>query len=386
MNGGRLNGWVPFRLHWNGGVPEVEWCYLGTEPFADPFFETTIHFEVQTPFNSLFRFRTPIEALGEYCGARSGLRPTGFIFHLSRCGSTLITQLLASRPENVVLSEPGVLSAAMRSRPGVSAEQRLRWVQWLVNALGQPRAGVERHLFIKFDPASILDFPLLRQAFPGVPWILVYRDPVEIMVSHARSAAPFVTKGMLGPYCLTLDPAEAASMDDEEYAARVLGILAQAAVEHARGSGAMLVHYSQLPEIVWSGLRDHFGIAFSAEEVDRLKQVASFDAKRPQQLFRADTEEKKKEASEKTRLLAGQWIVPHYRALEEIRRPRGFAAFQRWILDNPQLLERLRGLGGREEFIAMALKMAAESGFPLLRSQVESAIAEVGLERAGRIV
>src|SRR5271166_2775407 len=183
-----FDGWVPIRLHWQGSVPEVEWCYLGPKRFTDPFFETTIHFEAQTPFNSLFRFRTPIAALGEWFDRRRGLKPTGFIFHLSRCGSTLITQLLAASPRSVVLSEPGVLTAALRS-PSVPEQQKASWMEWLVSALGQPRAGAEQQLFVKFDPVCIMDFSLLRRVFPGVPWIFVYRDPVEVMVSHLRGPA-----------------------------------------------------------------------------------------------------------------------------------------------------------------------------------------------------
>ena len=62
----RFDGWVPFRLYWQGSEPGVEWFYLGARRFSEPFFEGTAHFEVQTPFNSLFRFRTPIGALAEW--------------------------------------------------------------------------------------------------------------------------------------------------------------------------------------------------------------------------------------------------------------------------------------------------------------------------------
>jgi hypothetical protein len=316
-----FDGWVPIRLHWQGSAPEVEWCYLGPKRFTDPFFETTIHFEAQTPFNSLFRFRTPMAALGAWFDRKRGLKPTGFIFHLSRCGSTLITQLLASSPRNVVLSEPGVLTAALRS-PAVPEQQRASWMEWLVSALGQPRAGAEQHLFIKFDPVCIMDFSLLRRVFPDVPWIFVYRDPVEVILSHLRASAPMMTRGMLGLDCLELDRAEVAAMDEEEYAARVLGILTEAAVQHARSGGGLLVHYSQLPKLVWGGLQEHFGMVFSVEEIERLQHVAAFDAKQPQRRFSSDTEAKNKEATERIRQLASHWVMPHYLALEELRTGR----------------------------------------------------------------
>ena len=93
----------------------MEWCYLGSNGLRDPFFDYTMGIEVQTPFNTLFRFRTPVEALAEWRTVSPGVAPAGFIFHLSRCGSTLITQMLASLPENVVLSKPGVVDAMIRA-------------------------------------------------------------------------------------------------------------------------------------------------------------------------------------------------------------------------------------------------------------------------------
>jgi hypothetical protein len=63
-----------------------------------------------------------------------------------------------------------------------------------------------------------------------------------------------------------------------------------------------------------------------------------------------------------------------------------FAQFRRWVLRNPIVLERLRGLESREKFIEMALKVAEEAGMPLSRPHVESAIAEAQMERARRLV
>jgi len=295
---------------------------MGASRFAEPFFEDTIYFEAQTPFNSLFRFRTPLAALGDWRAISPGLKPAGFIFHLSRCGSTLITQMLAALPQNLVLSEPGLLDRLLRSHeraPEASLAQRAIWVQWLVSALGQPRTGLERRLFIKFDPRNIVDLPLLRLAFRDVPWIFVYRNAVEVMVSNSRAASPLVTPGILGPDFLNFDGSLVAGMDDCEYAARILGIVAETAALHAVNAHGMLIEYRQLPDIVWSGLAEHFGIELQPEDVEQLKQVSAFDAKHPKQPFASDTDAKKSEATEHVRQLAEQWITPHYAKLEEIR-------------------------------------------------------------------
>lgn len=390
MNGLRFDGWVPCRLYWQAGEPGVEWCYLGSHRFCDPFFETTMHFEVQTPFNSLFRFRTPIAALADWRAFSPGLPPAGFIFHLSRCGSTLITNLLGSLPQNLVLSEPGLLDRMIRSHvraPWASVEQRVAWLQWLVSALGQPRTGAERRLFIKFDPRSIVDFPLIRLAFPDVPWVFVYRDPVEVMVSNIRGASPLVNRGVLGLDFLMLDTAEIAVMDDDEYAARVLAIVAEAGARHAAANHGMLITYPQLPHAVWGSLQRHFGISLTAEEREQLKQAAMFNAKRPRERFVSDIESKQTEATGRVRALADQWLMPHYARLEELRRAQSaqrFKALRSLALENPPLFERLRGLPGREAFLEASLQAAAEAGLALDRADIEAALAEAAWLRGQR--
>ena len=319
----RFDGWIPFRAYWQGSEPGLEWCYLGANRFSHPFFETTLHLEVQKPFNALFRFRTPVAMLREWHAASPGLRPAGFIFHLSRCGSTLITRLLGSLPENLVLSEPGVLDAMIRAHeraPGASAEERVAWLQWLVSALGQKRTGEERRLFIKFEPRNTLDFPLIRLAFPYVPWVFVYRDPVEVMTSNLRKPSALVTRGMAGAGFLGLDAAAIAAMDNEEYVARVLAAVAEAGARHAAGAQGLLLHYPQLPEAVWGILQRHFGLSFTAEEVEQLQQAAVFNAKRPEERFVSDSLLKQQEATARIRALADQWVKPHYARLEELRR------------------------------------------------------------------
>jgi len=62
---------------------------------------------LNTPFNQLFCDRTPLAALGDYAASNPGIAPDGFIFHVSRCGSTLVSQMLAALPDSIVLSEAG---------------------------------------------------------------------------------------------------------------------------------------------------------------------------------------------------------------------------------------------------------------------------------------
>ena len=216
-----------------------------------------------------------------------------------------------------------MLEATIRAdvrAPWASVEQQVAWIQWLVSALAQKRSGEEQRLFIKFDSRSIFDFPLIRLAFPDVPWIFVYRDPVEVIVSNLRRPSTLVTRGMSDVTVPGLEIAEIAGMEDDEYAARVLGVIAETGAHHAAVAGGMLIHYPQLPEAVWGGLQRHFGLHFTVEEIEEMKRASAFNAKQPGQPFRSDVDSKQREADRRIRALADRWLRPHYARLEELRR------------------------------------------------------------------
>jgi len=314
----RLDGWVPFRIYWPGPEPAVECCYMGSNGFPDPFFTTTIHLELQRPFNTLFRRHAAMSELARWRELSPGVPPAGFIFHSSRCGSTLITRLLAALPENLVLSEPEPLSALLSPNPlapQAPDAARVEWLRCVMSALGQRRSGAEQRLFVKFEPTNLSGIALLREAFPGVPWIFLYRDPVEVLVSNLRSPAPFVTPGMLRAPA----PGIETSQSDEEYTARALGAVFDLAKAHLPHPQALPVHYRELPDEIWGRIARHFGLAFSAAEIGRLREAATVDAKNPKRRFEPDSESKHREATEPVRSLAAQWMGEAYWHLEALR-------------------------------------------------------------------
>ena len=318
----QLAGWTPVRLYWQQSSAMVDWCYSGERRFTDPFFDQTIGQCMSHPFNVLFRHQTPIDILGEYHEARPGLPPTGFIFHLSRCGSTLLSQMLAAMPQNVVISEAASIDMVLRARVsnhGVTDETRAAWLRWMISALGQRRSGEENYFFIKFDSWSILDLGSISHAFPGVPWIFLYRDPVEVMVSQLKRRGAHMVPGVLEPELLGMDYASALRMQPVEFCARALAGICAAALRHHNSGGAMFVNYRQLPDVAWSTLLDFFRVEHTAADIDRMRHVSQFNAKNPSLQFVDDAASKNGEASREAREMASEWIMPLYERLEAIR-------------------------------------------------------------------
>jgi hypothetical protein len=313
-------GWAPAWIEWHGAEPVVAWYYLGTAPLREPFYDQTLQ-RAQTPFNSLFAHRTNMDVLAQWHEESPGLKPSGFIFHMSRCGSTLVSRMLAGLPRHLVISEAGPVDAL--ARPPLSGqvapiERRLAWFRWMVSALGQKRTGGEERYFVKFDSRTTLDLAFIRQAFPEVPWIFVYRDPAEVLASHLSDPAPAMIPGIVGRGGLDLPPAQALAMTPEEYGARVLGRLCEAACAGLRESG-LPVHYAQLPGAVGREIADHFGIRFTPGEMACMHAAAQFHAKYPERRFEPDGEYKRRELPGAAHAAAARWIGPHYEELERLR-------------------------------------------------------------------
>lgn len=323
MGAARFDGWIPIRVYRRGAEPFVDWCYLGEGRFTEPFFDQTVTRCLTLPFNQVFRRQTPVGALAEWRAASPGVRPCGFIFHASRCGSTLVSQMLAAVPENIVISEAGPLDSILRASsrdPRVTEGQRREWLRGAVSALGQRRAGGERRLFVKFDSWHTLFLPLVERAFPGVPWLFLYREPLEILVSHFRRMGAHMIPGVLEPSLLGMGGADISRMPAEEYCARVLAGVCGAALRHRRESGrGRLVNYRELPDAVWTSLADFFGVEDAGADAELMRRAARLDAKNPSVGFEGDTEAKRREAGDALRRAAEEIARPVYEQLEEAR-------------------------------------------------------------------
>jgi Sulfotransferase family len=312
------DGWLPIGTSWQDGRLYVQWTFLGDQPLREPFFQGDVHRNFRAPFNRLFRHVTPIERLPEWLGQHPPLRPSGFIFHMSRCGSTLVSQMLAACADNVVISEAAPIDEVVRARqvqPALSEDEQARWLASIIGALGQPRAG-GRRLFVKLDCWHTLSLPLFRRAFPDVPWVFLYRDPVEVMVSQRKMPGMQMIPGAFGPELLGIAP----TLDRrEDYCARVLARICEPIAQQHSLGGGLLVNYRDLPDALWTAILPHFGVAASAEERATMEETAKFDAKEPSFAFTPDAEAKQRAASAATRAAASERLGDIYGRLEALR-------------------------------------------------------------------
>jgi hypothetical protein len=296
-------GWLPVAIQIQHGRPFAEWVYFGSRPFTEPFFENTVRAALQNPFARAFRHRAPLRE-------RPGMTPAGFIFHMSRCGSTLISQTLASLPRAIMISEASPIDSAVRAN-------NVEWLRWTFQALGQRRRE-ESHYFVKLDAWHIHNLPSFREAFPDTPWIFVYRDPVEVLISQVRKPGMLALPGALDPEALAMSLTDMTSLGREEWCARVLAGFCSSAMAFQDDPQALFIDYRELPGAVWGAIAKHFSLAFSSEDLSRMHRAANLDAKSPTHTFRPDSNRKQREATADIRELAANWLNPLYSELQTL--------------------------------------------------------------------
>ncbi len=318
----KLEKWMPIRVAWHQTAPLIDWCYVGEERFTDSFFDQTIENLFQKPFNLLLRPLTTIDVLQECYKIRPGLKPSGFIFHLSRCGSTLVSQMLATLPKNVVISEASSLDWIIRAKvrkPDITDEEQIEWIRWMVAALGQKRSPEAEHFFIKFDSWHTFELDLLKHAFPDVPWIFLYRNPLEVMVSHSKMRGAGTVRGSIDYQIPGLSFPDSLKISQDEYIARFLAKVCEYALQNRENPNGLFVNYTQLPSILTTDILKHFNIEYTDAEIEKINSAARFDAKSPKVEFKTDVQTKQREASDEIREISNKILIPLYEELEKVR-------------------------------------------------------------------
>ena len=315
------DGWLPIRASWHGAELYVHWAYFGERPLRDPFFEGDVRACLYAPFNRLFRHVTPIETLAAWLKTRPHLEPSGFIFHMSRCGSTLVSQMLAALPAYIVISEASPIDTvvqANRWRPDLSEDRHAHWLHSIIGALGQKRSGNEQRYFVKLDCWHTLALPLFRRAFPAVPWVFLYRDPIEVLVSQLRIPGTQMIPGGIGPDLYGLERSYGPGTS-EDYYAQILAKVVEPIVQRYSGGGGLLVNYRQLPDALFTAILPHFGVPCGEADRAAMTQAARFDAKAPGFEFASDSGAKQQAATPDARAAAERWLGDLYRRLEVLR-------------------------------------------------------------------
>jgi hypothetical protein len=274
-----LKNWYPVSIDEKTG--ELIWRDMGDQRFSASFFQDSLHDQAHDQRRVC---KTKLDALDQF---DDFIQPSAFIFHVSRCGSTLMTQMLSTLSHCIVLSEPPVIDMFFNTM-NESKETNIATFQKLIHALGQRRFANEKNVIIKLDSWHLGQIRFIREAFPNTPMLFLYREPRQVLASHQRQRGPqmipdFVNFGDLQVEYSTLSPG-----DLDAYCLAVLDQFYSAAIQHHAMSGLQLINYSELPAIIWEKLLSQLAIDCNAEELAQMKARSQFHSKHPQNSFEGD--------------------------------------------------------------------------------------------------
>ena len=301
-----LAHWTPVRLSLQPPDAVVDWADLRGIRFEEPFFDQTVARWAERPL-----VRTSLQELA-LLDAEKSLDPCGFVFHMSRCGSTLVSRLLSTLPGMVVASEPGPVNALLEIDPDlVDPAARATVLRLLIRALGRIRFGDETRFVVKLSSWNVRLLPLFRAAFPNVPWIFVHRDPAGVLASILAGPPGWLQLRRFprrAEYLFGLDPAAVEAMTSEEFAARALAAMLEAWLAEAPAD-AVAVDYRSLPTAIWERIAPALGLRLTDEDIARMAEEARYSAKEPgRRAFTASPLQAEP-------LAAAQLIEPAYRRL-----------------------------------------------------------------------
>jgi len=316
--------WLPVDAVVMDGRPGLWWMDMSGVNLSEPFFQQTVERAREENGDRGERF-TEFDVLLQLEKTFDSVAPTGFIFHSSRCGSTLLANACRAIRDSIVLSEPNAIDKLVARFITDAAQGSVKeslysvFLRGLVHALGQRRTGSEQHLFVKFACCSFSQIERIRRIWPRVPWVFLYRDPVETIVSNINNVPPWLVDNDRRILASIVDstPDAVAEMRIEELCARTIGSFYSLA-RRVADDNAMLVNYNQLSVPVLSSVLKFFNVSPSSEELETIARGNRIYSKGTR-TFVADADTKQQLASKLVRDAAETWAMGPYQQLEQRR-------------------------------------------------------------------
>lgn len=283
-----LENWYPVAI--DPHTDSVFWRDMGQQRFVESFFHNSLDAQAREARRVC---KTKVSSLAKI---RSTVAPSAFIFHISRCGSTLLTQMLASLTSCIVLSEPPVIDMFCRNYLNtrdqqIGHENQIQIFRQLIAALGQQRFPAESHLIIKLDSWHIGHCEFIREAYPDVPMYFLFRDPKQVLASHRKQRGPQMIPDYLDLGNIKAEKTGLEVADLDGYCLRILDQFFATALSHADNQQLRLLNYKELPNYVWDRLLNELGISCSPAEMQEIRQRSGYHSKHTLQSFSERLEE-----------------------------------------------------------------------------------------------
>jgi len=282
--------WIPYKLTTNGDLLLCNWLNTYGEPFTEPFFdETILKCRVMDGRNAGISSVSDLAMVSEWANQVNVVEPTAFIFHVSRCGSTLVSQLLTMQDENIVLAEVPFFDDILRlpyKYPDFEQDAIGKLFTDAVKYYGQKRTGKEHSLFIKTDSWHMFFYKQLREFYPATPFIILYRKPDEVFNSHRKQPGMQAVNGLIEPQLFGFDANDVANMYPDDYLAVVIESYFKQCLEIVTADDhCLLLNYDEGPMRIIEKITAFTKTQLTPQDVLNMAERSRYHSKRHGEFF-----------------------------------------------------------------------------------------------------
>jgi hypothetical protein len=309
----------------------IDWTIQKEAPNTVPFYSNVMDQKMCSDNMISFDFADIVRQARDYDQTKNtkvhSLIQSGFIYHESRCGSTLAANMLTAADPSAhrVYSEPDVLLQALKS-------ENTELVNDVLYMLGRSSDNKEKRVFYKFMSNGVRRIKYMPSQ---VPWIFLYRDPEEVVASHFnptewKSSRVKCLLERHKPNPLTYQVAKEhgktlSKMSDSEFCSARLASLCLAAIqEHKKTNNGRFFNYNTLPGSIWETiLPKHFGVDVNSDMIERMKEITGVYSKGRENTTKEwHDDEKEAGLSDEQREAAHKILVPYYIQMEEFAKEK----------------------------------------------------------------
>ena len=254
--------------------------------------------------------------------------PAGFVFHMSKCGSTLVAKVLDQPDTQMIVKEPTSLHENLWQYlthnwqdPVAPTDENLRLIRNLIQILGRKRRPQQESYFVRFRSWNIAFVEIIQQAFPQTRCLFIYRDPVKVMASilnKPTTGLPRLNESGAAAFITKRSKEELSKMDALHYFTSFYKQYLHLGLNKMKNTHYL--NYRQLnKQNIDLILRTAYN--YAATEADLPLMQAQFDTYSKDDTgtvrFVSDRKEKKKQVTPAMRKAAEEHLLTKYKMLEE---------------------------------------------------------------------
>lgn len=202
-----LSYWLPYDLKFEDGSWRCLWIYAGEHHFNEPFFDETIILLKSKKKSGRYISCTGLDVLLDVEIPLKSININSFIFHVSRCGSTLLSQALSADNTNIVVPEAPIFDQILRMKEwdaDISDNDVEKIFKQTVACYGQDRTNEYEQYIIKLDSWHIHFYEQLRSWFPETSFYFLTREPHAIITSHLKRRGIHAIPNYINPSLLNI--------------------------------------------------------------------------------------------------------------------------------------------------------------------------------------